>query len=247
MKYLNQHLYFYVQSMFQNKSLISKFQLLAFTHIAFVCFGIAQIKLEFNWRYGSKNILLSEEGYKLNTNDSMVFETLKCYISNIQLLKNNKSVYTETKSFHLLDASLSSTLKINLNVDSTLAFDAVKFNLGIDSLTNVSGAMAGDLDPTKGMYWAWQSGYINCKLEGKNNTCQNKDHSFQFHLGGYISPNNCLKTIQLNTPKTKHVKINIELQDFFESITLQKEHHIMSPNKTAVSMSAIFSNCFKIN
>ena len=75
--------------------------------------------------------------------------------------------------------------------------DKIKFNLGIDSLTNVSGVMGGDLDPTKGMYWTWQSGYINFKMEGSSAVCPTRNHEFQFHIGGYQDPFYAMQTLEL--------------------------------------------------
>jgi hypothetical protein len=46
--------------------------------------------------------------------------------------------------------------KLSFDLPTYLKYDQIQFQLGIDSLTNVSGAMGGDLDPTKGMYWTWQ-------------------------------------------------------------------------------------------
>lgn len=104
---------------------------------------------------------------KLNSKDSIQLETLKIYISELSILNDKNVIWKEQNSFHLIDFSHPSTLLLILKLPSYQSFNKLKFNLGIDSLTNVSGAMGGDLDPTNGMYWTWQSGYINFKLEGK--------------------------------------------------------------------------------
>ena len=67
----------------------------------------------------------------------------------------------------------------------------IYFQIGIDSLTNVSGDLDGDLDPALGMYWAWNSGYINMKLEGKSSSCKSVKKEFQFHIG-VIATTKCL-------------------------------------------------------
>jgi len=59
--------------------------------------------------------------------------------------------------------------------------------IGTDSITNVSGALDGDLDPIKGMYWAWNSGCINFKLEGTR-VISGKKTPFEYHIGGYNGP-----------------------------------------------------------
>lgn len=42
--------------------------------------------------------------------------------------------------------------------------------------------MDGDLDPLNGMYWAWNSGYINMKIEGITPKCQDATIYFNFIL-----------------------------------------------------------------
>jgi hypothetical protein len=66
----------------------------------------------------------------------------------------------------LIDFDENDSNALCLEIPDDIEFDAIQFNLGLDSLTNVSGALGGDLDPTKGMYWTWQNGYVNFKLQG---------------------------------------------------------------------------------
>ncbi len=179
--------------------------------------------------------LVSDSIYKLNTIDRIQITAFKFYISNIELINKNKSVWKDSISFHLVDAFNDKTLafKIPLNI----AYTKVKFNLGIDSITNVSGAMGGDLDPTKGMYWTWQSGYINFKLEGISNVCKTRNNEFQFHLGGYQYPYNNIQTIFLEVSSTGTVEVDIDVQKIINQINLSQQHHIMSPGKEAMDFS----------
>lgn len=57
------------------------------------------------------------------------------------------------------------------------------------------------------MYWTWQSGYINAKLEGKSNLVNTPTHAFAFHLGGYLNPFQTLQTISI--PCTTKDKLTI--------------------------------------
>jgi hypothetical protein len=67
----------------------------------------------------------------------------------------------------------------------------------VDSLHNCSGAQSGDLDPVKGMFWTWNSGYIFFKLEGKSPASHSPGNIFEFHVGGYRKPNNNLRGVEL--------------------------------------------------
>lgn len=120
------------------------------------------------------------------------------------------------------------------------------FHIGIDSATNVSGAMGGDLDPTKGMYWAWQSGYINVKIEGTSSVCNTRNHEFQFHLGGYLPPHYALQTLHFPVKNPQQIQIDIDIQKFLKNIDLARQNHIMSPSKEAVVLSKIFADACTI-
>jgi hypothetical protein len=106
--------------------------------------------------------------------------------------------------------------------------------------------MGGDLDPTKGMYWTWQSGYINFKLEGKSTICPTRNNAFEFHLGGYQPPFNCLKTALLKSTNQKNIVVVFDLNQFLSSIDLSKQNQIMSPNNQAVLLSEQAIKSFKI-
>ena len=99
--------------------------------------------------FGNSNFVLNDSVYKLNSGDSLRFETLKFYISGVELVSNDQSTWREENSFHLVDASDEKSLSILLHSIPNISFKQIKFNLGIDSATNVSGVMGGDLDPTK--------------------------------------------------------------------------------------------------
>jgi hypothetical protein len=124
-------------------------------------------------------------------------------------------------------------------------FDAIRFNIGIDSTTNSEGVKGGDLDPTKNMYWAWQSGYINFKLEGKSKVCKTRNNAFQFHIGGYSYPNNSLQTVTIAINKTSGLNINFDLEKLLSGIGLQNINEIMSPNAKAMQVAKLYKTVFE--
>jgi len=186
------------------------------------------------------------DNYKIDTVDSIRIETLKFYLSGIELFKDENLAWKEENSFHLVDASIEKSLSITLKIPESISFNSVKFNIGIDSITNVSGAIGGDLDPTKGMYWTWQSGYINFKIEGKSPDCIARNNEFQFHLGGYTSPNNSLQTIKLNTGEKEVILLEMDIKKLLGSIDLKKQNQIMSPGPESVSISSRIPGIFRI-
>lgn len=207
-----------------------------------ICLVFSQRTIEFVPVYGFQTFSLNKY-YPINKTDSVKIENLKFYISSIQFIKNDAVVFNEENSYHLIDLSKPNTLKL-LNFPADIEFTHLEFDLGIDSLTNVSGALGGDLDPTLGMYWTWQSGYINVKVEGKSNLCKTRLNEFSLHLGGYASPNLAVRKVQLAIKSNQKIKIYFDVFAFLNAAGLEDQNQIMSPGSAAVSLSKEFANTF---
>ncbi len=126
--------------------------------------------------------------------------TFRFYVSKLALKNNNGIAVlpTETK-YRLADAGLTQTLSFTLSTDQN-TFSSLSFQLGVDSIDNVSGAQSGDLDPAKGMFWTWNSGYIMAKLEGASSYSSVPDGNFTYHIGGFTAATNAIRSISLPTP-----------------------------------------------
>jgi hypothetical protein len=175
--------------------------------------------------------------------DSIQISLFKMYISNVELKNGNKVVFKEKNSFHLIDFSDTSTTSFLLT-NKKVNFTSISFQVGVDSSTTLSGALGGDLDPTKGMYWTWQTGYIHFKLEGINNFKTKKD--FVYHIGGFQNPNNTLRKIELKTIKSNDISIDFQLDQLIQEIEKMNIDQVMSPGNAANEISFIISRCFKI-
>ena len=76
-------------------------------------------------------------------------------------------------------------------------YTGISFIIGVDSLHNCSGAQAGALDPVNAMFWTWNTGYIFLKLEGKSPASKSPGNIFEYHIGGYKQPTNCIRQVSL--------------------------------------------------
>ena len=179
--------------------------------------------------------------------DSIHIDAIRFYISNVQFFQEEEFVFSLEKKHHLVDLDNPESLKINLEKNKSLDFNKIKFDLGIDSLTNVSGAFGGDLDPTNGMYWTWQSGYINFKLEGVSPNCPARKNFFQFHLGGYQAPFANVQAVELDIFDKKNIIIELPIDQFLEKINIPETYEIMSPNQPAVDMAKLIASLFYIS
>ncbi len=205
-----------------------------------------ELNLQFNVKFNNEILELNKQYFLNSVNDSIKIETLKFFVSEIKFLQDKTVVDSLSKKHHLIDLENESSIHLTGEISNHLNFNKVRFNIGIDSLTNVSGVFGGDLDPTNGMYWTWQSGYVNFKLEGKSNACPTRNNFFQFHIGGYLAPYNTLRTVELDILNEEIAIINLDISTFLSDINLTETHSVMSPNEAAVAIADIFPKVFTI-
>ncbi len=173
----------------------------------------------------------------LPTDTSIKIETLKFYISDLKISNKNSIVFEDKNFYKLVDISNDTVATIFSQVPSNLLFDKISFNLGIDSNTNKTGIQGGELDPSQGMYWSWQSGYINFKLEGTSPKCNTRKNKFQFHLGGFLEGQYALQTIEFPAKSKNNLFLTIDLNTFFDSVDLTKINTVMIPGKEAIGIA----------
>jgi hypothetical protein len=196
--------------------------------------------------YKNAPLQLEDKWYYMNDGDSARINGFRFYVSSVQLLKEGRHVFEEPNSFHLVDAADKNSQSVVLKKGEGVEYDQLVFNVGVDSINNVSGAIGGDLDPTKGMYWTWQSGYINVKLEGNSNLSKTRNNAFTFHLGGYQPPFATCKKVVLNATQNQQVNIQVDLSSLINKTILQQHSHIMRPGKEATSLSEEFLKAFTV-
>ena len=214
-----------------------------------ICFSFAQTQSTLTLRFSptwSDSLLVLNAQYRSGDGEFIQIETFKFYISGIELLEEGKTVFAEKNSYHLINAEDPESLSIQLDVAEQISWSHIRFNLGIDSLTSVSGAFGGDLDPTRGMYWTWQSGYIFVKLEGISPNCSARHNRFQYHIGGYQAPFKALQPIELQISPNSHISIEVALDKLFRQINLAETYQIMSPSQESLSFSQLIPSLFSI-
>jgi len=184
-------------------------------------------------------IIPGKNYYIPSLEDSISIKKLKFYLGTHETRSISKNTPDSWyRNYNLIDLMDSTSLTIRPELMNV-------FMLGVDSTTQVSGAMSGDLDPTQGMYWSWKSGYINFKLEGTSSSCPSRKNQFQFHLGGYQYPNNCYKQFMILNDSTLNASVLLlQLDSFFSHVDLRKTYSVMSPGKEAVALSILLSQSF---
>ena len=191
-------------------------------------------------------LVLTDKKYVTKTNDTVTITKMKFYLSNIVLELEDGTQYKESNSFHLVDAETLSSLEFNLKNVPDIKIKKIGFAVGIDSKNSISEKFDGDLDPALGMYWAWNTGYINMKLEGRSSSCTNVKKEFQFHIGGYLPKQNALQEIELKIDENQIINIEVELSKWLDSLSLKETNSIMIPGEKAIAMARIYKNIFEI-
>lgn len=188
--------------------------------------------------------LEKEKQYFALNGDTLTFEKIKFYISNVVYIDSKGNSTTIRDYPQLIDWDKPDTLKLDFNSVS-VEEGWLQFILGVPVNYNTNGAFGGDLDPVLGMYWAWQSGYIFIKIEGHSPNATSMKHKFQFHLGGYSGSINAITQVKLPI-RAQSNSLGINLDLFFNAIQLKTTHTLMVPSSQAVELSKTFNSCFRI-
>lgn len=205
------------------------------------------IKLEFDHQVNGTAMQYNKD-YVNAAGETMKFTLFKYYISNVSLVRADGSVYTLPKDecyFLIEEPTTGANPLITLKNIPTGEYKEVRFIVGVDSLKNCAplSERTGALDPaSSGMYWAWNSGYIFLKVEGKSPAVAGNpgatSDNFVYHIGlfgGYSSPTvNNIKSISLSkTGETAKVSSSISPQ-----VHIVVEVMEIFKNPTAFSIAA---------
>ncbi|MGB2483529.1 MAG: MbnP family protein [Flavobacteriaceae bacterium] len=185
-------------------------------------------------------LLLNKKYTFQKNNDSIAFSNIKFYISNPLVYKNDSLIKTPSKRYHLVDLNDPESLVLQTETQN---FDKIQFNLGIDKQTNLDGVKGGDLDPLKGMYWTWNTGYINIKIEGVIYSKTDGVKFFKYHIGGFEPPMDTSQRVTLT--KFNNQPIIIEMNKFLSFTDFSKDLMVLSPGATSVELSSNFKNSFR--
>lgn len=152
-------------------------------------------EIEFENLVGTAPLVLATQEYATPVGDLFKVTTFRYYVSNLKLTRADGTEYVQPESYYLIDAAKEDSRHLTIKDVPTGDYTALKFTIGVDSARNVAGAQTGALDPAKEMFWTWNSGYIYTKLEGSSPQSPSPNQSLTFHIGGFKSPNNAIRTV----------------------------------------------------
>jgi len=181
------------------------------------------------------------------------------YISHLAWTGSKGKEYIRMpEKYRLFDAGDSTTNFIEAYWPGDTA-TGLDFQLGVDSIDNVSGAQAGALDPAKGMFWTWNTGYVMAKLEGQSSFSRVPTGAYSYHIGGFSGANNTIKKIGLSftveqqailvKSSSAELIIEAEVSRWFDSIhrlKIAEQSFIHGPGTWAKLYSDNYATMFKV-
>ena len=168
----------------------------------------AKLVLRFRPRVDNRPLVLNDSSnhYKNANGDDYVVTTFKYYVSNVCLIRRNGEKVLLPDSYLLVNSADSASLEQALPAIPAGKYTAIEFIIGVDSARNFAGAQTGCLDPARGMFWNWNTGYIFVKMEGVSSKSTARQNRLTFHIGGAKSPNNTVRTFTQPLPHTLKVR-----------------------------------------
>lgn len=212
--------------------------------------GKVTVVLEHQWSNVSTPFQLETEYVHPDSGDTLTFTTFKYFISNLRLKNENGTWWSHPESYFLVD--LSDAASANLDISGVPAgnYTEVSYVMGVDSTRNVSGAQAGALSTTTGMFWSWNTGYIMVKAEGLSPQAA-MGGSFAYHLGGFSGANNIvtLKTapfggaLMVSESGNGKIYLGVDPSHLFTGIgSVSNVGMVHMPGVDAVAMASGFYN-----
>ena len=223
--------------------------LCCFLFVGEIVLAQKNIYVKFEAIANGKKIVLNDSSYTNNFGEKYTVSKLKFYISNLRFVQ--KSNFVDKQKINLIDISKNDSFKILMPRTNIVG---VQFQLGIDSILNCSGAQTGALDPLNDMFWTWNSGYVNFKLEGTSTASTADKQRIEQHIGGYKFPYNTQRNVTLQLPninftQNKTITIQIDLDKYWDGenkINIAKTPVIASPGEQAKNAADNFIKMFSI-
>lgn len=169
------------------------------------------ITIHFDNIVGTTDLQMNTAGtpYTNSKGESYNVTWLTYCVSNIKLKKADGTVFEDvvkpdgSAGYYLVDETDAESQDVTLENVPAGDYTEVTFTIGVDANQVNQGAQTGPLDPAKGLFWSWNSGYIFLAMEGTSPQSAAADHTFQFHVGGYkvdaaSNQVNNIKTITLS-------------------------------------------------
>lgn len=208
------------------------FLLFLWSLISGVAEGQSAVVVYHQVKLGEVPVLLGE-WQKSDSNVSIRIDKLRWYVSLPPAGKKGSKAW-------LLDLADSASLDQQM---SRPVNNKISLLFGIDSTIQVGGVGTGALDPLRGMYWTWQTGYVQWKMEGAIRV-DGVESPLELHLGGFdgVTKSQSMLSDYLIYPTTNSVIAQWDISPFLAEVVRRKKFGVMSPSPIAREYCRIIAN-----
>lgn len=144
-------------------------------------------------KYGKLNIRIDNKvGGAALTYGTMAYHNIagnnysvnlfKYLLSNFTLVKSDNSTVNYGK-YKLINGAEPENWTLSIDSIANGTYTAIRFYLGVDSAHNHTILYDGDLNPSNGMTWDWNTGYIFFKHEGQFRNGAEAPIAMVYHYG----------------------------------------------------------------
>ncbi len=162
------------------------------------------------------------------------FEVFKFYLGNFFFFNVDHQIIGQENDFFLIDISEKEMDTLPFIIPRETK--SIRFSFGVDSSLQHQATFTGDLHPFNGMYWTWQAGYINCKIEGQI-TKQNGLEKFTFHLGGFLGKYKADQNVSIVADNEDGFHWFVDMKNLSKLVFQNPQKKIMRPSLDAVTLS----------
>ncbi len=213
------------------------------------------LSIQFRPTYQGKPLLL-QHPYIID-GDTIRISQFRMLVGNFRLWDQQAGQQVAAnqvdQSYHLVDAEDTQSLTIPLSGLKQGIFD-LGFTIGVDSALSKQGVQSGALDPTKGMFWAWNTGYIFIKVEGTSSASTARKHLFGYHLGGAEGPHKALHQILLRghqnqlrqTNQNQTITVDLALDKWLIPTLIKQSPTIMEVGPKGAAIARQFANSISV-
>lgn len=217
------------------------------------------LTVEFEAVVDTNALVFNTKNYINANGDTFTVSVFKYYVSNFVLTKADNSTYTVPNSYYLVNHNSSNSFTITLPNVPVANYKSMTFLLGVDSAKNLINNNTGDLDPSYGMYWPWNQGYIMAKFEGASPQSGSSTKALLYHVGGFSGVNNTIKNINMNFggltadvdgSHVPNVHIKVDIAEWFKNpatINVATTHTIHMPGTMAKMMADNYADMFMLH
>lgn len=215
--------------------------------------NLNRLSVNFRFSFGKED-LKQDQAFTTAQGEPISIRVFKYYLSRFSLVNDAGREILIDSSHYLTDAFQTPARSVSLSVPDG-SYRQLRFWVGVDSALNVSGVQQGDLDPAKGMFWTWNTGYIFAKLEGRSPVSPAPLQGFTYHIGGFRTGENARRNIAISFPETlvmrqdanRQLLVQVDAAQWFAGthpVRVSVMPSVMDPGTQAMQLADNYSGMF---